>query len=557
MLLQLNFNVNTGTTTETLTFQVPNNLPGDSYYVIVATDPPLTNSTGAVHETSKTNYSIISPVPMLIDTPPPTDLQVDSITVPATAVSGDPISVSWTVSDHIAVPATGSWTDSVYISLSATWDITARLLGQATFSGTLTQGQSYTLSLTSTLPGLTPGNYHVIVRTNVFNSVYEGAYNVNNTTASAASIAVGVDVLTIGDPLNTTLLPGQERLYQIQVPEGQTLQVSLAADNAQSINTLYIRYNAAPTTALYDATYSGPISSNLTALIASTRPGTYYILVQGFSGPSTGSNITLVAQELPLVITKIATAIGGAGAYVTTTITGAQFSAAATVQLNRPDIGEFTPVSYQVINSTEIIAVFDFTGAPLGSYDLIVTNPDGSQAIAAYDFLIQQVVEPDVTIGIGGNRTILAGDSQNYSIQLDNLGNVDAPYTFFQVGVPQLGINYMVYNLPYLTFSSNVSGQPSNLATSANANVPYSAISGITDTNGQLITSGFLFNAAAGSSSGFTVNVQTYPGLEALNARAFASFAATADKFAPSLAPLLATGASGLAAWWAASGASA
>ena len=272
--------------------------------------------------------------------------------------------------------------------------------------------------------------------------------------------------------------------------------------------------------------------------------------MQGYSGPAAGTGITLLVQELPLVITKVSTAVGGDGAYVTTTITGAQFSAAATVQFSRPGIAEYTPVSYQVVNSTEIIAVFDFTGAPLGSYDVIVTNPDGSAAIVPYDFLVQQVVEPDVTIGIGGNRTILAGDSQDYSIQLDNLGNLDAAYTFFQVGVPQLGTNYVVYGLPYLTFTSDVSGQPSNLATSANANVPYSAITGITNTNGQLITSGFLLNADAGSSSGFTVNVQTYPGLEALNARAFNSFAATLDAIAPSLAPLLANGASGLPAWW-------
>ena len=534
----------------TLTFQVPNNLPGNAYYVFVVTDPALTTSTGAVFESNETNNSTHTTVPMIIDTPPPTDLQVDSVTVPATASAGDPITVSYTVSDHSDVPASGTWTDAVYISASATWDITARLLGYVTYSGTLQQNGSYTQTLTSTIPGLAPGDYHVLVRTNIYNSVYEGQFASNNTTASASTIRVAVDTLTIGDPLSTTLLPGQERLYQVQVPEGETLRVTLTAANGQSINTLYIRYNAAPTTALYDATYSGGVASDLTALIPSTQPGTYYILVQGFSGPSTGTAITLLAEELPLVITGIDTAVGGAGAYVTTTISGAQFSSAATVQLSRPGLAEYTPVSYQVVNSTQIIAVFDFTGAPLGSYDLIVTNPDGSQAITPYDFLIQQVVQPQVTIGIGGNRTILAGDAQDYSIQLDNLGNLDAPYTFFQVGVPQLGTNYVVYGLPYLTFSSDVSGQPSNLASSANANVPYSAITGITNTNGQLITSGFLLNAAAGSSSGFTVNVQTYPGLEALNARAFSSFAATLDKIAPSLAPLLANGASGLNDWW-------
>ena len=156
--------------------------------------------------------------------------------MPTTAISGDPISVSWTVSDHSTVAASGSWTDAVYISTSATWDITAKLLGRATFSGSLDPDGSYTLSLTSTIPGLAPGNYRVIVRTNIFNSVYEGADAANNTTASAATIAVGVDVLTIGAPLNTTLLPGQERLYQVQVPEGQTLRVTLTADNAQSVN---------------------------------------------------------------------------------------------------------------------------------------------------------------------------------------------------------------------------------------------------------------------------------------------------------------------------------
>ena len=85
------------------------------------------------------------------------------------------------MSDHSAVQASGSWTDSVYISLSPIWDLTARLLGRQTFTGTLTQGQSYTNTLTATIPGLAPGHYFVLVRTNIYNSVYEGVYAANNT----------------------------------------------------------------------------------------------------------------------------------------------------------------------------------------------------------------------------------------------------------------------------------------------------------------------------------------------------------------------------------------
>ena len=539
-----------GSYSNTLTFNVPSGLPGNSYYVFVVTDPAVTNSTGEVFEKNETNNATASTVPMIIDTPPPTDLQVDSITAPGNAMAGDPIHISWVDSDHSTVPVSGTWTDSVYLSTDGVWSIDDKLLGRVSYSGTLNQGDTAQLSLDATLPGVAPGDYRIIVRTNIYNTVYEGVFAANNTTASATAVSVAVPTLTIGSPLTTNLMAGQQRLYQVVVPEGQTLRLTLTADNNQSVNSLFIKYGAAPTAANYDATYSGPLSASLTALIPSTKPGTYYVLVQGYSGPAAGSGITLLAEELPLVITGVATDVGGDGKYVTTTITGAQFSAAATVKLVRPGIAEYTPVSDAVNNSTSITAVFDLTNAPHGEYDIEVTNPDGSQAIIPYRFLVAQTVEPDVTVGIGGSRTILAGDSETYSIALDNLGNLDAPYTFFQAGVPNLGDNQYVYGLPYLTFSSNIQGAPLGVASSANANVPYSSLNSTVDTNGFYTSSGFLFNESAGGADGVSITVQTYPGLQALHDRAFASFRALAATFAPNLDGLLAKGAAGLSAWF-------
>ena len=295
-----------GSYTNTLTLNVPGDLGGDSYHVFVVTDPARTSATGAVFESNERNNSTVAPVPMVIDTPPPTDLQVDSITVPATAGAGDPIHISWTVSDHSAVPASGTWVDAVYLSTDGTWSIDDKLLGRVTFSGTLDQNGSYTQSLDTTLPGVAPGDYRVLVRTNIYGSVYEGAFAANDTTASAGAVTVSVPTLTIGVPLDTTLLPGQQRLYQLVVPEGQTLRVTLASDNSTSVNTIYLRHGAAPTAAAYDATSGGVIGANLVALVPSTLPGTYYVLVTGYSGPSTGSNIVLTAEELPLVITNVA-----------------------------------------------------------------------------------------------------------------------------------------------------------------------------------------------------------------------------------------------------------
>ena len=57
-----------------------------------------------------------------------------------------------------------------------------------------------------------------------------------------------------------------------------------------------------------------------------------------------------------------------------------------------------------------------------------------SEAILPYRFMVERAIEPDVTIGIGGPRVILAGDQATYSVALQNLSNLDAPYTFFEYG---------------------------------------------------------------------------------------------------------------------------
>ncbi len=83
------------------------------------------------------------------------------------------------------------------------------------------------------------------------------------------------------------------------MPEGQTLQADAGGGQRHQRQHALHPLRRAPTSALYDATYTGPLSANLSALIPSTKPGTYYILVQGFSGPAAGTGITLLAEELP------------------------------------------------------------------------------------------------------------------------------------------------------------------------------------------------------------------------------------------------------------------
>src|SRR5262249_19841154 len=141
--------------------------------------------------------------------------------------------------------------------------------------------------------------------------------------------------------------------------------------------------------------------------------------------PGNDTPATLLADVVPFRIIDVTPDNGGDSRYVTTTIVGAQFDPSAIVKLVRPGFAEYKPVSYQVVDSTKIIATFDLSGAPHGLYDVTVINPDGAEADAPYRYLIEQALEPDVVVGIGGPRVLQPGQTGLYGVSLQSATNVD------------------------------------------------------------------------------------------------------------------------------------
>jgi len=131
-----------------------------------------------------------------------------------------------------------------------------------------------------------------------------------NPSLRVAAETLNIDPTTVtrrlarlSETLDTTLFAGQERLYLITVPSDQTLRVRLQADNDTSANEIFIRHDAVPSASAFDATYSGPLAADIAAIVPSTEPGTYYVLVRGFGGPTTGTGIRLLTEKGPRAVT--------------------------------------------------------------------------------------------------------------------------------------------------------------------------------------------------------------------------------------------------------------
>jgi len=100
------------------------------------------------------------------------------------------------------------------------------------------------------------GSYRIIVRADVYNDIFEGANENNNDRASTDALTVAYD-LVVGAPVTTTLPVGGVLLYRVQVPDGQTLQVSLdAAGGANELTSarVFAQFDC------HDAAYGGALS---------------------------------------------------------------------------------------------------------------------------------------------------------------------------------------------------------------------------------------------------------------------------------------------------------
>ena len=210
-----------------------------------------------------------------------------NVTAPTAAAAGQSITVVWHVSNSSGPAATGSWQDSVYLSTTPAITANSYLLGAVEHTGGLAPGGTYAGSLTTALPALPPGFYYVLVDVDSLYQVPDSNRANNTLAAGTGQIDVSVPALTLGSPASGSFTAAnQDQYYQVSVPAGGTLRISLASAATSGGVALYISQGVLPT--LYDYQEAADVANQPKQTLTVPQVaagGTYYILAHSVAGP--------------------------------------------------------------------------------------------------------------------------------------------------------------------------------------------------------------------------------------------------------------------------------
>jgi subtilase family serine protease len=428
-----------GSYTDSLQVQIPLGYSG-SYFVLVRTDK---NNEVYEHEQESNNvgrtYERIT-----VSLPAPADLVVPTVTVPSSGTGGEPIEIAWSVANIGANPAPDRWYDAVYISADSTWDLSDLLLGEVEHTGGLAPGKvyrgNYAGVLQADFPGIAPGQYHAIVRTDIRNNVNE-SHEDNNSKFSPEVMAADVTEVPPGLIWSDSLGMAESRFFHLVAGPQADLRVHLAASGPYDDLELYVGYGYVPDRIHYASRHE---ANPDTSVIIPGGNGLCYAMLYGryLPGPAT---YTLSTEELPFGIASVMPLAAGNAGFATLSLSGGQLDTAVRVRL--VGFGGSSREAWRLnhLNSAQLEAQFDLQGVSPGLYDLelITAFPDTARLPDA--FSITEGRGSFLVLTVDGAGSLRPGTESDYVITVRNDGDADA-YDVLTPFVLAPGTHYQLVN---------------------------------------------------------------------------------------------------------------
>ena len=406
--------------TTTAQFRIPAGLAGP-LYVFVRTDAGHAIDERTL-ENNNTGYDGSALLSTLL---PPADLVVGIIEIPVSGVPGQNFTIQYTVENQGSNAAIGNWTDALYLSSDQTWSVNDPLIGRVDVNTSVPGGSSYTRTLNAPAPGVNPGLYYVIIRSDIHNLLPESNEG-NNFKATLDSVEFDAEILTLGVEDTGNLSTGGSAYYKITIPAGETVRFELDSISDGANSEVYVRYGSMPSRTTFDFAANEPFLSDQTLTIPAEQAGTYYVLVYRQSSAG-GAGYSLEANLVPFSISEVTSTTGGDAGQFTIKIEGAKFQQGTEFELVTPGANGavFGAVQKVVQDSTAAYVTFDMSFAPQGEYILRARNGINTTTWAS-PFLIQASIGADVITDIEAANTLRPDRSYTFQLFYANQGNQDS-----------------------------------------------------------------------------------------------------------------------------------
>lgn len=377
---------------------------------------------------------------------PQIDLALSHLTTSTNELwCGDPVTVSWQGFNPTGAAIMGGWTDALYLSKDDRWDIDDLLIGRVDQTQGLAAGEVYTATANVFVPGVLPGEYHLLVRSVALG--FMGTLGQDNTFATAVPILM--PELTVGTPIDSAFLaPGHARYWKLVVEPDKDLEVALELLPTNGAAELYLSQDVLPTRTAYHLKFTGPSATNQVIRIPGTRTSTNYVLAYCLFASNLPAGFTATGNYLSLAFNSFAPDRGGNLGEVTLRIMGQGMSSKSVIALTVPQPDalsrELLPVRTWHTSQEHIYATFDLRGLSPTNADVVLRTPTGQESRIERGFAIVPGVREQLRLTVDGPSVIARARAVHggirygiYKVAVRNDSNEDAGPLVVSLWLPE------------------------------------------------------------------------------------------------------------------------
>jgi subtilase family serine protease len=414
------------------TGQIPSGLSG-TYYFFVRTD----KNDNVYEHGGEANNSLIDSAGSEVVIPAPADLVVGQVVADSVAVPGEYVEIRWSIENRGVNTATGTWTDAVYASQDTLWDNQDPMLGTVTYTADLLPGELLVKRLAVTretfgrllktkMLGVLPGEYRMIVRTDVLNNIVERSENNNEGRSQAVTVVNWLD-LPLGEAVSVPIAERDRKYYHLSNPSKQDTRWSFRAEDATASARVFIREDALPSPVDFDASATLSGGDELFVVVASNTAEDVFVLVCADRVLPEHTVLHILTTALQAGLFDIVPdRIGNTGP-VSLTLDGSGFSDGDRLFL-RSGVMTIEADSLVALSSTSAQSTIHMHGEPAGAYDVVVNTVSGDSLVLENAINVEEGSSVQLVAELEGQTVFRQGVSSFCEIRYSNPGNTDVQF---------------------------------------------------------------------------------------------------------------------------------